>query len=95
MNPENAQEFIKRVRKHIEEMMGENGPPGIFDELFANMEYIDDLEGFMDTLGEAYNRLAERYAAAEQGGVGGRPLPDMQRVLARLQDFGEDFVGTF
>jgi hypothetical protein len=79
-------------------MMG-GAPEGVMEEIFGlmsdNSAVIVSYETFFEEFGRAYDEVAMRYMNVQNGGQGGRPLPDMETVFNELGVLASDKNGDF
>lgn len=85
--------------------MGMAPPDGVVEEMFGMMETaapeMTSYDDFFGAFANAYDTIAERYAALDSGGKGGRPLPDMDGIMGLIREeaksdetIGEEFTAA-
>jgi hypothetical protein len=85
-------EIIQEVKDNLLAM----GPPEeILDEILSFMMGATNWDMLWSGLRDGYNKIAEREMNRQSGGIGGRPLPNMEEFLERLPEIADRFVPVF
>jgi len=79
---------------HLKNMAG-GAPGGVFEELYGYIEFAESYDELWQSLRDGYNDIAERYMNMENGGVGGRPMPEMDRLGEAIKEVYPEFVGQY
>lgn len=70
-------------------------PPEILNEIMEFMNGSESWDMLWNELRDGYNRIAEREMNRQSGGIGGRPLPDMEGFYEGLQNIADRFIPAF